>query len=147
MPYKSKEARAAHQRKRRAETKDTPAGERRREYNRRWSKENREAMNESARRFRERHPDRRLATDRACRARRAGAERGDRTMRKQTAEFAELIRMDPCAYCGAKSETVDHIVAISLGGEHTWTNLTGACHACNSGKRSRDVLSYLLAVA
>jgi 5-methylcytosine-specific restriction endonuclease McrA len=46
-----------------------------------------------------------------------------------------------CAYCGdpyAESElTVEHIVPVSRGGQHTWTNVVTACRSCNTRKGNR----------
>ena len=39
-----------------------------------------------------------------------------------------------CGYCGAKAETVDHIIATSVGGKSTWLNTVAACGPCNSKK-------------
>ena len=35
-----------------------------------------------------------------------------------------------CAYCGAKADTVDHVVPRSRGGEHSWENCVAACSTC-----------------
>ncbi len=46
-----------------------------------------------------------------------------------------------CAYCGdqfADSElTVEHIVPVSRGGQHLWTNVVTACRSCNTRKGNR----------
>jgi HNH endonuclease len=46
-----------------------------------------------------------------------------------------------CAYCGgrfAESDlTVEHIVPVSRGGQHTWTNVVTACRSCNTRKGNR----------
>ena len=46
-----------------------------------------------------------------------------------------------CAYCGehyAESElTVEHIVPVSRGGQHMWTNVVTACRSCNTRKGNR----------
>ena len=39
-----------------------------------------------------------------------------------------------CAYCGARAETVDHVVPRSRGGGHTWTNCVACCARCNHRK-------------
>jgi 5-methylcytosine-specific restriction endonuclease McrA len=39
-----------------------------------------------------------------------------------------------CAYCGAKADTVDHVVPRSRGGEHSWENCVAACATCNHRK-------------
>lgn len=46
-----------------------------------------------------------------------------------------------CAYCGGhfpESElTVEHIVPLSRGGLHVWTNVVTACRSCNTRKGNR----------
>lgn len=46
-----------------------------------------------------------------------------------------------CAYCLEKSEklTMDHIIALSKGGEHTQDNVVPACKSCNSSKHDRPI--------
>lgn len=62
----------------------------------------------------------------------------------EAVRYAEIVRRDPCSYCGEPSETVDHIVALGVGGSNDWTNLTGACTSCNSSKRAQGLLWFLL---
>lgn len=41
-----------------------------------------------------------------------------------------------CTYCGSTSKlTMDHIVPLSKGGNHTKGNITPACQPCNSRKK------------
>jgi 5-methylcytosine-specific restriction endonuclease McrA len=63
----------------------------------------------------------------------------------ETAEYVAIIRKDPCSYCGAPMEHVDHIVPFAAGGPTDWTNLTPACARCNLRKNSKDLLFFLLA--
>lgn len=42
-----------------------------------------------------------------------------------------------CAYCGAKADTVDHVVPRSRGGDHSWENCVAACAPCNHRKADR----------
>ncbi len=44
---------------------------------------------------------------------------------------------ESCQYCGARAETVDHVVPRSRGGKHAWDNVVAACRRCNSKKRDR----------
>ncbi len=58
-----------------------------------------------------------------------------------------IIYHDICCYCGAVDDpTVDHIVPLVNGGTHEWSNLTTACKSCNSKKRSKSLLHFLLAI-
>jgi len=46
-----------------------------------------------------------------------------------------------CAYCGAHCSesdlTVEHIIPVSRGGRHDWTNVVTACRSCNTRKGNR----------
>lgn len=42
-----------------------------------------------------------------------------------------------CQYCGARAESIDHVIPRSRGGEHTWDNVVAACRRCNSKKENR----------
>ncbi len=42
-----------------------------------------------------------------------------------------------CAYCGAKAETVDHVIPRSRGGEHSWENCVACCAPCNHRKADK----------
>ncbi|MGH3796527.1 MAG: HNH endonuclease [Pseudonocardiaceae bacterium] len=42
-----------------------------------------------------------------------------------------------CAYCGARAETIDHVVPRSRGGEHCWENCVACCARCNHRKADR----------
>jgi 5-methylcytosine-specific restriction endonuclease McrA len=42
-----------------------------------------------------------------------------------------------CQYCGARAETLDHVVPRSRGGSHTWDNVVAACRPCNVSKADR----------
>ena len=42
-----------------------------------------------------------------------------------------------CAYCGARAETVDHVVPRSRGGTHTWQNCVASSARCNHRKADR----------
>lgn len=63
----------------------------------------------------------------------------------------EILRRDghTCRYCGAQAPdvvlTVDHVVAVALGGGDDPTNLVTACQPCNAGKSSIAADSPLVA--
>ena len=42
-----------------------------------------------------------------------------------------------CAYCGAKADTVDHVMPRSRGGEHSWENCVACCSTCNHRKADK----------
>ncbi len=75
----------------------------------------------------------------------------------QTKAWMEMLRRDPCAYCGRADEpsTLDHIVPIKRGAwdwskptlempdPYGWPNLTAACWSCNTTKRRQSLLAFL----
>ena len=42
-----------------------------------------------------------------------------------------------CAYCGAKAETIDHVIPRSRGGAHSWENCVASCAPCNHRKADK----------
>lgn len=64
--------------------------------------------------------------------------------RQTSAEYQEIIRFDPCVYCGGISVAIDHITPVVDGGSDRWGNLAPVCKSCNSSKRSRSVLTVML---
>lgn len=61
-----------------------------------------------------------------------------------TREYVKILRKDPCAYCGAASEHIDHIVPFAKDGPTKWDNLAPACAACNHRKSDKDLLHFLV---
>lgn len=64
-------------------------------------------------------------------------------MDEESREFVAVLRSDPCAYCGARMEHVDHIEPFAQGGANEWTNLTAACQPCNHAKSDKSLLTFL----
>lgn len=63
---------------------------------------------------------------------------------EESREYALILRGDPCCYCGARMEHIDHIHPIFLGGDGSWVNLTAACARCNLTKQARPLLLFML---
>lgn len=56
-----------------------------------------------------------------------------------------IIYNNQCVYCGRKIKlTQDHLVPLSRGGDHTITNIVPACGSCNSKKKDKTALEYIL---
>lgn len=59
----------------------------------------------------------------------------------------EVLQRDGhrCVYCGAGPAdsrlVVDHVIPVSNGGTNDLDNLVTACHECNAGKGSLDLVS------
>lgn len=55
----------------------------------------------------------------------------------------EVLRRDhhTCQYCGSnKRLTLDHVIPVSKGGQHTWNNVVTACERCNQHKSDRTLV-------
>jgi 5-methylcytosine-specific restriction endonuclease McrA len=49
-----------------------------------------------------------------------------------------------CYYCGEKKPlSQDHIVPVSKGGEHTWSNIIPACLSCNARKGTKAAEEFM----
>lgn len=42
-----------------------------------------------------------------------------------------------CGYCGARADTIDHVVPRSRGGAHGWENCVACCAKCNHRKADK----------
>lgn len=106
----------------------------------RWARSNRNKANAAERRLHARHPDKMRAkwTDERGR-RRAGRDN------PTALAYVQILRRDPCSYCGQAGGEVEHMDAIARGGTHAWDNLTSACRSCNARKGTRSLLHFLLA--
>ena len=68
----------------------------------------------------------------------------DQFLRLSLAEpWRDVIRRDPCPYCGNPGGTLDHIEARAAGGLDNVANLTGSCRRCNNRKGTRSLLHHL----
>ena len=56
-----------------------------------------------------------------------------------TVTRAGILRRDgrTCAYCGARGDTIDHVIPRSRGGRHSWENCVACCSRCNTRKADR----------
>lgn len=61
----------------------------------------------------------------------------------QCVAYRKAMRRDPCAYCGADSQELDHIVARSRGGSDDWHNRAGTCSRCNGRKQDVPLLIWM----
>jgi 5-methylcytosine-specific restriction endonuclease McrA len=79
------------------------------------------------------------------RALKANAPQGDPA---EAAAYAEILREGICELCGAKGPIeIDHIDALSTGGEHGWENFAGLCKSCNSSKQDKSLLHHIIDLA
>lgn len=57
--------------------------------------------------------------------------------------YAEILRLDPCAYCGGPASEIDHIDPFIAGGRFTVQNITASCGPCNRRKQHTPLLIFL----
>lgn len=119
--------------------------ERHRESSRKWSAANPERAKEINRRWREANADQ--VSERLLR-RRALMVSGNYDEGISAASL-RARHGDMCAYCDGLmvfekasvylplSATVEHVIPLARGGEHTWSNTILACRRCNSSKSDR----------
>lgn len=132
------ESRKAANRRQWQERKNDPAvREAARERARKWRETNRERHRAYSTQWQQdnREQYRRNMRD-SMRRRRVGRD-------DLAAEYADVLRGDPCSYCEAPCEHIDHIVPVAKGGPNDWSNLTAACTACNSQKRTISMLEFM----
>jgi 5-methylcytosine-specific restriction endonuclease McrA len=89
----------------------------------------REANRERDRELKRRHKQRRRGAD------------------EETLAYPAVLLRDPCSYCGAPANSVDHVTPLSGGGLDNWENLTAACMECNRRKLTRPLLDFLVEAA
>ena len=98
--------------------------ERYRERNRRYAKNNQDKLNEKSLRRR---------------AYKLNAKRYEVSKK-------EIWRLynSKCFYCDNKSETIEHVIPLSRGGDHGIGNLVPCCGFCNYSKAGRTVMEWRL---
>jgi 5-methylcytosine-specific restriction endonuclease McrA len=128
--------------------------ERHRAYSRQWELDNPDQYRENQRRNYEenkparREQNRRWRRENIERHRALNREDGRKRYLERDSEsyaYSLILREDPCSYCGAPPPSViDHIVPLSGGGQNAPDNLTASCLSCNSSKRSKSLLRFLV---
>jgi phage FluMu protein Com len=118
----------------------------RKEYNREYYRDTQAARLEYARLYRAVYVEEHRENARRWARENPGLRSAARMRRRMRAEegltdlerllsLARCIEMtgDPCFYCGAPSEEVEHYFPLCKGGTDAWANILPACAACNHG--------------
>jgi 5-methylcytosine-specific restriction endonuclease McrA len=112
---------------------------------RRRAAANREKQRDSSMRWAKANPEKIREKSRRRRARLAGTDTS-----LTPAQWDAILawhRSDEgcrCAYCfDVCAPTLDHVVPISRGGDHTADNVVPACKSCNSSKGTRSLEVFL----
>lgn len=103
--------------------------------NNEWRRRNPEKFRANQSRYRRRNPDK---------VRGLSDARAAAPYDEDAIAYLDVIRLDPCVYCGGVSDTVDHIDPVSASMSSHWSNLAPACRGCNSSKGAKSVLGFLL---
>lgn len=106
-----------------------------------WHRANYERSQASVARWRAENPERHRENRRRDDRRRAVGRDRD------AFEYGEVLRLDPCSYCGERAGERDHIDAVSDGGDNSWENLTAACRGCNGAKGTSPLLVFMARAA
>lgn len=101
------------------------------EYSKRYRATNPNEAAAAKRRWHDSHPD-------AVRLRQLGRRN------RSNLEWLSIIEGDPCSYCGAPMEEVDHITPVAKGGTNEWENYAPACGPCNRRKNATPLVHFLL---
>lgn len=59
-------------------------------------------------------------------------------------DYIEILKGDPCGFCGEPYQATEHIISIKRGGTGEWDNLSAVCTSCNSQKSAKHLLHFML---
>ena len=102
-----------------------------------YRKANAEKIAAQVREYQIAHPEKLALSDNKRRARKL-----NNGVFSMTGKELKRLYAYPCAYCGAPSKHIDHIIPISRGGTHSIGNLVGACAPCNQSKGVRFITEW-----
>ena len=111
--------------------------ERKRLYDREYNRQNSEAVAAKSRKWNLENPEKKALYRQQRRA-----KINDSKAYKVTAKEIKKLLGNPCTYCGAQSQHVDHVLPLSRGGEHRIGNLVGACAGCNLSKGAKFITEW-----
>ncbi len=114
--------------------------ERKAANDRRWAEANPNRTKAARDRWRARHPEQ----DALIRWRQQLRRRGEDPS-LDTLAYRNILKSDPCCYCGAPCKEIDHIEprdALDVNW-NDWSNLTASCQSCNRHKSAKSLLVFL----
>jgi 5-methylcytosine-specific restriction endonuclease McrA len=116
----------------------------------------RDFLIEQQRLYRQNNYDRRIEVEREARKRnreKYRISRNERQLRRARVEKErtylilpkEIKKLynDPCFVCGStENQSIDHIIPLSRGGNHSIGNLMTLCRSCNASKHARFMVEW-----
>ena len=103
-----------------------------------WSRRNKEHLAEYNREYWLRNKERKRNKAMVYVARQRGA-----TVRQVMVKELKRLYADPCMWCGTTENiTLDHLIPLARGGEHSVGNLVAACRSCNSSKGNKLPIEF-----
>lgn len=123
--------------------------ERKKASDKAWAEKNKNKINHASRRYRARNPEKVKAIKQAQAKKHPETVKNNKLRRRAriadngvylvTKKDIAKIMKNPCAYCGATSKHIDHVIPIAKGGAHKVGNLVAACQSCNQRKSDKFV--------
>jgi hypothetical protein len=108
---------------------------------RRWYAENMEKTKENVRAFAKNNPHLLRAYQHSYRARKVGAEKGDKRPIVSFCKWLLTAEVIACYWCRRElrpdERQIDHIIPLLLGGPHSVGNLCVSCQPCNNRKGAK----------
>jgi 5-methylcytosine-specific restriction endonuclease McrA len=104
-----------------------------------WARNNRDKVAKSERKYYETHPE----MIRKKQAARRAKQSGNKTYLITKSEWLKFYAQE-CFYCKSKTKTmtIEHLIPISRGGNHSIGNLTTLCLSCNSSKSGKTWMEW-----
>jgi hypothetical protein len=111
-----------------------------RERNRIWAKENRSKENAKKRNWRSKNPEK--VQEEFTRYRTRKKQNGIFSIIKK--DMRKLLATSNCFYCHTEMSkpTLDHVIPVSRGGQHSIGNLVASCGSCNSSKGGKTIMEW-----
>lgn len=110
-------------------------------YKDKYYLKNRDFVIQKSADWRKENPEKRRLNARLGSARRRARLLKAKTFPSVDAHIASCYGK-PCFFCGASSDTHEHLIPVSRGGDHSEGNIVPACLSCNQTKNGRLLIEW-----